>query len=130
MTKVLVVDDSESFRFIISEMLKIRIPGVDIVEADDGSQGIEILEKYDYDFDVIVTDLQMPIMDGEEFAKNLRFVDKLVPVFLISGWTAGVKDVGLFTGIYDKSDVADLVTDIKKLRSHSNVFEADKGRRS
>lgn len=128
MTKVLVVDDSEGFRFIVSELLKQRVPNVDIVEADDGSQGLEILEKYDYDFDVIVTDLQMPIMDGEEFVKNLRFVDKLVPVFLISGWTAGVKDVGLFTGIYDKSDVAYLVDDIKKLRSNPNVFEANKSR--
>lgn len=117
MTKVLVVDDSDSFRFVVSEMLKLRVPGVDIVEADDGSQGLEILEKYDYNFDVIVTDLQMPIMDGEEFAKNVRFVDKQVPLFLISSWTPGVKNVDLFTGIYDKAYVADLVSDIKKLRS-------------
>jgi two-component system chemotaxis response regulator CheY len=67
--KVLVVEDSPIMRQLIVFALK-RFPGFQIVEANDGLDGLKKLsvEK----FDLILTDINMPIMDGLKLVSMVR----------------------------------------------------------
>lgn len=83
--KLLVVDDSSTMRKIIIRNL--RRAGVDvdeIVEASDGAEGWEQLEKGG--FDLVFTDVNMPNMNGVELLEKIRASDefKSIPVVMIT----------------------------------------------
>ena len=59
--RCLVVEDSKTMRSMLVESL-LRIPGVEVVEADNGLAGIRALAAGQ--FDLVVTDVNMPVMDG------------------------------------------------------------------
>jgi len=67
--KVLVVEDSPTMRQLIVFALK-RIRGFEIVEANDGVDGLKKLSAQK--FDLIVTDINMPIMDGLKLVSMVR----------------------------------------------------------
>ncbi|MFA5479904.1 MAG: response regulator, partial [Candidatus Muiribacteriota bacterium] len=61
--KILIVDDCEIQRSIIMEMLKSNKMNISTFsEAENGEKALKIIEKIDFDF--IITDIQMPCMDG------------------------------------------------------------------
>ncbi len=66
---ILTVDDSRTMR----EMLKATLlgAGFDVVQAEDGVHGLEVLEASDMP-DVILTDINMPRMDGFGFIEGVR----------------------------------------------------------
>lgn len=69
--KVLIVDDEEDIRLIISEFLSTL--GMNTLEAKDGEEALEILHKHSFDF--VITDLRMPRRNGESLiieAKKLN----------------------------------------------------------
>jgi two-component system chemotaxis response regulator CheY len=68
MARILAVDDSLSMRQMVSFTLKGA--GHDVVEAVDGQDALN--KARNGQFDLIVTDVNMPIMDGITFIKNLR----------------------------------------------------------
>lgn len=61
MSRVLIVDDEESMRLLVARA--IAMDGHDIITATDGAEALEILGT-DSAFDLMLTDIQMPIMDG------------------------------------------------------------------
>src|SRR5512136_503594 len=67
--KVLVVEDSPTMRQLIAFALK-RLRGIRIVEANDGVDGLKKLSAEK--FDLIFTDINMPIMDGLKLVSLLR----------------------------------------------------------
>jgi len=67
--KVLVVEDSPTMRQLIVFALK-RIRGFKIVEANDGVDGLKKLSAEK--FDLILTDINMPIMDGLKLVSMVR----------------------------------------------------------
>lgn len=67
--KVLVVEDSPTMRQLIVFALK-RIRGFQIVEANDGVDGLKKLSSDK--FDLILTDINMPIMDGLKLVSMVR----------------------------------------------------------
>lgn len=67
--KVLIVEDSPTMRQLISFALK-RIRGIRIVEANDGVDGLKKLSSEK--FDLILTDINMPIMDGLKLVSLVR----------------------------------------------------------
>ena len=82
--KFLVVDDFPTMRRIIGNMLKTLSPNVVIKDAEDGKQALGILEIEHVDF--ILTDWNMPVMDGLELLKAIRANEKLkhLPVLLVT----------------------------------------------
>jgi len=80
---VLLVDDEETVRALGSEMLKVL--GYEVVTADDGRQGVEIF-KARRDIGLVLLDLTMPHMDGEQCFRALRQVDPQVKVVMSSGF--------------------------------------------
>jgi CheY-like chemotaxis protein len=66
--RVLFVEDNEVNRRVVKEML--RAGGVDMAEAEDGLVGLEMIETGDYD--LILMDLRMPVMDGMTAIRHIR----------------------------------------------------------
>ena len=115
---VLVVDDCGTTRKLISFLLKGK--GYSAVHA---SNGIEALEKLaTVDVDIIITDLNMPQMDGLELIKNLRADEryKAMPIIMVSTESAEMdkkmaKDLGASTYIVKPVTQDRLVYEIEKL---------------
>jgi two-component system chemotaxis response regulator CheY len=81
--KVLIVEDSPTMRQLIVFALK-RIRGLNIVEANDGVDGLKKLSSDK--FDLIFTDINMPIMDGLKLVSLVRNdpTYKEVPIVIIT----------------------------------------------
>ena len=68
---VLVVDDSPILRAAIKKVVKLAGIGEDnIFEAGNGQEALDLLETVW--MDLVLLDLNMPVMDGEQFAQELR----------------------------------------------------------
>lgn len=68
--KCLVVDDSKMSRMMLKKIIVSAHPDWEIIEAADGQQAIDIAK--DAEFDIILLDFNMPIMDGGQAAEILR----------------------------------------------------------
>ncbi len=79
----LVVEDSPTMRQLITFALK-RIPGSSIVEANDGIDALKKLSTQK--FDIILTDINMPIMDGLKLVSMVRNdpAHKTIPIVIIT----------------------------------------------
>jgi two-component system, chemotaxis family, chemotaxis protein CheY len=83
--KVLIVDDSAVMRKIVERAL--RQAGLEISEVLEASNGAEALvEVQKGSLDIILSDINMPVMDGLEFLRNLATLEagKGVPVVMIT----------------------------------------------
>ena len=80
--KILVVDDSETMRDMASYTLENE--GYDVVVAVDGLDALEMIEQNN--FDLIITDINMPKLDGIELIRNAREIPKLkgVPILCLT----------------------------------------------
>ena len=70
MNKILVVEDHHEFRTIVNDLLKALLPEVDVLNAANGAEGLELAQTHHPD--LILLDLQMPIMDGYQMALALQ----------------------------------------------------------
>ena len=67
-TRILIVDDSNSMRGIIRSALSAG--GLDVIEATNGRDALVLLDRHSVD--VIITDVNMPVMDGITLVKEIR----------------------------------------------------------
>ena len=79
--KILVVDDSSTMRRIIINTLS-RIGYTNVVEAEHGKAGLEKLAQGG--IEMIVTDWNMPEMDGLEFVGVVRQSDTAIPILMVT----------------------------------------------
>lgn len=79
---ILLVDDTSSLAEAIADML--RMEGFGVGLAANGMEGLAMLEQRRYD--LILTDLRMPVMDGIEFIKQVRRRNALprIPIIVLS----------------------------------------------
>ncbi len=82
MARILIVDDEKKIRHILSIMLKLK--GYHVQEAENGKQALMRLEKES--FDVIITDLRMPEMDGFQLLEQVKSSDSPIPVIVITAY--------------------------------------------
>jgi two-component system chemotaxis response regulator CheY len=80
--RVLIVDDSPTMRQMVSFTL--REANFDVLEAENGQDALQKVEGQK--FDLILTDLNMPIMDGITFIRNARGLagTKYVPILMLT----------------------------------------------
>src|ERR1700675_3322010 len=62
MPRVLIVDDEDSMRMLVARA--VAMDGHETVTAEDGAEALEILGSEQGAFDLLLTDIQMPVMDG------------------------------------------------------------------
>ncbi len=82
MKRILVIDDDEGIRKLF--LLSLEGKGFQIDTTESGEQGIEIMQQTKYD--LIYLDLKMPGMNGVETLRELRKMDKDVPVYIITAF--------------------------------------------
>ncbi|MBR0965319.1 response regulator [Bradyrhizobium diazoefficiens] len=69
MPKVLIADDEDSMRQLVARA--IAMDGHETVTAQDGAEALEILTRENGAFDLLLTDIQMPVMDGIALALSV-----------------------------------------------------------
>jgi signal transduction histidine kinase/CheY-like chemotaxis protein len=82
-SRILVVDDNSAVRTITAIML--RIFGHDAIEAASGQEALDLLGQ-DSQFDLLIVDLAMPNMHGDEFATRARELIPDVPILFVTGY--------------------------------------------
>lgn len=83
--RVLIVDDSAVMRAFIRRIIVLSgMEGAEFLEAGEGGEALSILREHWVD--VVLTDINMPAMDGEQFVRRLAADDllKSVPVVIVS----------------------------------------------
>lgn len=70
MAEVLVVDDSKTMRMILRKIL--RELGYEVLEAADGKEALKVLEAEKTTVRLVLTDWNMPVMNGLDLLKQLR----------------------------------------------------------
>jgi two-component system, chemotaxis family, chemotaxis protein CheY len=83
--RILIVDDSPAMRAFIRRVVKLS--GIDVEEYYEAANGADALAQLAaHPIDAVLTDINMPVMDGEEFVRRMRADDcfRSVPVIVIS----------------------------------------------
>ena len=84
---VLCTEDNETNLKLITDIL--RRHGANVLTASDGKQSLDIMKKND--FDIVMLDIRMPVMDGIETVKNIRELEKsgggYTPVIAVTTYT-------------------------------------------
>jgi two-component system, chemotaxis family, chemotaxis protein CheY len=80
--KILAVDDSKTMRDMVTFTL--RKAGFEVMEASDGQNALDVMRGTR--FDLIITDINMPIMDGITLIKNVRGASdhRGVPILILT----------------------------------------------
>jgi two-component system chemotaxis response regulator CheY len=87
MYKILVVDDSQVARGDMASILEEG--GHEVAEAEDGAVGLKILKESE-DIDLVITDFNMPNMDGIAMAKAIHEIPRYerIPIFMLTTETS------------------------------------------
>lgn len=88
--KVLLVEDDRNMSFIIKSSLEEIIMGYTVTSVQNGAEALSVMN--DNVFDIIVSDIEMPVMNGIELALEIRKILNDIPLLLITGKTSA-KDV-------------------------------------
>ena len=82
---ILVVDDESDVRSLVSEML--RFYGYKVMEAPNASNALLIMERYQNDVDLVLTDIVMPQMNGFELVDKISPMYPALKIVFMSGFT-------------------------------------------
>lgn len=85
MTRVLLVEDDKNLSFILKSSLEQMIGGYDVLSVANGKDGLDMLTKEN--FDVIVSDVEMPVMDGVTMVQHIRKNHPSLAIIFITGLT-------------------------------------------
>ncbi len=95
---VLIVEDNKTNQFIAQSIL--TEAGFKVTLADNGLEGYEVFRKNSGDFDVILMDLHMPVMNGYETAEQIRKISPDIPIIAMTADAiVGVEEKCKKTGI-------------------------------
>ena len=89
--RILLIEDNEQNRYLVSFLLEQH--GCQVTHAGDGASGLALAEEGN--FDLILLDIQLPVMDGHEVARALRKLVALhaVPIVAVTSYAmAGDKE--------------------------------------
>ena len=93
---VLVVDDETAVRRFAARVLQRE--GYQVVEATDGLEALEAVRMDGVSFEVVVSDIVMPRLNGVELMQALSESHPTLPVILMSGYaTAALSELGIAT---------------------------------
>lgn len=83
MAKILIIEDEASIRRVLTRILSEESDAYQVEEAEDGVQGLEKIKATDYD--LVLCDIKMPKMDGEEVLEAVKKIKPEIPIVMISG---------------------------------------------
>ena len=84
MARILVAEDDDNVRAFVSRALMLR--GHDVVQAEDGGLAAEVMLAEDGKFDLLLSDIKMPVMDGIALALSVGAQYPEVTILLMTGF--------------------------------------------
>jgi len=84
MSRILIADDEEAMRSLVARA--IALDGHDVMTAADGGEALDILIAEDGRFDLLLTDIKMPMMDGIALALATARDYPDLPILLMTGY--------------------------------------------
>lgn len=127
MVKVLIVEDDHNFNRIMAEYLNDN--GLTVSSAFNAHEAYDIL--YNDLFNIIITDVMMPEIDGIEFAKTVRKINETIPILFVTAKDdLQTKQAGFRVGIDDYMtkpiDLTELYLRIKAVLRRANISQDKK----
>jgi len=112
---VLYVDDDEVVRE--STTITLKDMGFEVLSVEDGLKAIEVFKKRRADISLVLMDINMPYLNGEETYSRLKKIDSSVKVILITGYTDNneIKKLGINGFLekpYSNSDLNRMIIDV------------------
>ncbi len=123
MYSILVVDDEPNYLVVLSELL--RDEGLEVFTASSGKDGMAIVQ--DVDLDLVITDMQMPKMDGLQFLEKIKASNRHLPVIMITAFAEVEKAVaamqsGAFNYLAKPFSNEELLVNINKAVQHYSLL--------
>jgi len=84
MPRILIADDEDSMRSLVARA--VAMDGHQTVTACDGAEALEIISQEDGAFDLLLTDIKMPVMDGIALALTVKRDFPAIPILLMTGY--------------------------------------------
>ncbi len=123
MYSILVVDDEPNYLIVLSELL--RDEGFEVYTAPGGNEGLEVVREVD--LDLVITDMQMPEMDGLQLLQEIKKANGELPVIIITAYAEVEKAVaamqaGAFSYLAKPFSNDELVVNINKAAQHYSLL--------
>ena len=93
--RLLCIDDEPLLRELLKEILEFYHH--EVQTADGGEMGLEAFHKAraeGHPFDVVITDLGMPVVDGRQVAEKIKTASPSTPIIMLTGWGTMLEDKG------------------------------------
>ncbi|MDT3424561.1 two-component system response regulator YesN [Paenibacillus forsythiae] len=84
MNRIMVVDDEAIQRRVLGKMIREYLPGCEVVEAGNGRTALDMAQTAS--FDVVITDIKMPIMDGFDFIEHMNKLSSATRIIILSSY--------------------------------------------
>ena len=122
MYSILVVDDEPNYLVVLSELL--RDEGFEVFTAANGKEGLQVVQ--DVDLDIVITDMQMPGMDGMQLLQHIKELNKELPVLMITAYAEVEKAVaamqaGAFSYLAKPFSNDELIVSLHKAGRHYSL---------
>ncbi len=93
--RILIIEDQDDFRQLLQMTLDFQ--GYDVATAENGAKGFDVAKSMD--FDLITSDIEMPVMNGIEFVKKYRAeVSQETPIIMLSAAESDIKETAIAAG--------------------------------
>lgn len=129
MSKILVIEDESAIRRVLVKILAEESDSYQVMEAEDGLQGIETIKKED--FDLVLCDIKMPKMDGVEVLEAAKKIKPEIPFIMISGHgdldtAVNTMRLGAFDYISKPPDLNRLLTTVRNALDKKELVAENK----
>lgn len=122
MARILLTEDDDAVRTFVQRAL--MLDGHTVLTAEDGSIGLEILEEENGAFDLLLTDIKMPVMDGIALSMNAARSWPELTIILMTGYAdQRERAQGLDALVHDVISKPFSLADIRKAVSDALVGE-------
>lgn len=122
--RILVVDDEDSVRRLLQELLKKE--GYQVKTAENGLEALELVDKFH--FDLIIIDIRMPVMDGLELFRILREKDPEIIVIIMTAYTGvdtavEAMKMGAYNYISKPFNISEIKLNVRRALEIKNLVE-------
>ncbi len=129
MSKILIIEDEAAIRRVLSKILSEENDTYQVTEAENGEEGLEKIKNED--FDLVICDIKMPKMDGEEVLAHAKKVKPEVPFIMISGHgdletAVNTMRLGAFDYISKPPDLNRLLTTVRNALNNKTLIVENK----
>ena len=121
---LLIVEDEKDARDIVANMVSLEFPDCTIFTANNGIEGLELFKQHSPD--IIITDVNLPVMDGVELAREIRTINSNATYIVLTAYTDQTvfdkfEDIGVCAYLIKPINLDELFAAIEKCSAESTL---------